>query len=61
MLKGITEVAEAWQILNKNYGNRQVAIATVIAGLRNCTLTGTTSHAKLECLVQLIRQACTSL
>ena len=37
------------------------AIATVIASLRNCTLTGTTSHAKLECLAQLVRQACTSL
>ena len=47
MLKGITEVAKAWQILEKYYGNRHVTINTVITGLRNCTLTGTTSQASV--------------
>ena len=61
MLKGVTEVAKAWQILDEHYGNRHAAIVTVIAGLRNCTLTGTTSHSKLECLAQLVPKACSSL
>ena len=55
MLKGVTDVAKAWLILDKHYGNCHAAIATAIAGQSNCTLTGATYHSKLECLAHLVR------
>jgi hypothetical protein len=60
MLRGITEVGEAWALLERHYGNRNAAVSTILTRLRNIKPTGA-SHDKLETVAQAVQQAVTSL
>ena len=58
---GVTDPAEAWELLDKRYGDRRFAIMTTRHRLINLQLPAGPAHAQVEELVQGLRHALTCL
>ena len=58
---GVTDPTEAWQLLDKRYGDRRLAILTTRHRLINLQLPAGPAHTKVEELVQGLRHALTCL
>ena len=61
MLRGIVHRNEAWEVLKRQYDDRNAAVATILSGLQHLKFSGSSSHDKLEALAQAVLQAMISL
>ena len=60
MIQGITNIEDAWQVLDMQFGDTSAAIVTITTKLRHLKLGGA-PHEKLESLARGVQQAITSL